>query len=51
MQNCNKNKFFIFKQKQAEKKFAFERKMCKETKYADVYFTAQKVSPYSNKFK
>ena len=28
------------KKKNKEAKFTYERKMCNETKYADVYFTA-----------
>ena len=32
-------------------KFDYKRKLCKETEYANDYFTMNKVSPYSNKFK
>ncbi|CAD8078957.1 unnamed protein product [Paramecium sonneborni] len=32
-------------------KFTYPRKLCKETNYANDYFTMNKISPYSNKFK
>lgn len=31
--------------------FNFKRKICNEASYADVFYTSQKFSPFSNKFK